>query len=80
MEREREKKSKYLELKARQHPGFRIRVVPVVLGELRAVGGLRQHLGESQLYTEVEIIGLTKVMQTEVVCCSTKILQRHLAM
>ena len=42
----------------------------MLLGELGDVGGLRQHLGESQLFTEVECTDLVKVMQMEVVCCS----------
>ena len=61
LEREREKKGKYQELAAdlaRQLPGFKIRVVPVVLGDLGAVGGLRRHLEESQLFTEKQIVEL----------------------
>ena len=80
MKREREKRCKYQELAAnlaRRYPGYRIKAVPVVLGELGAVDGLRRHLGESQLFTDVETTGLVKVMQREVVCCSTRILQRH---
>ena len=67
--RELEKQAKYQDLAAdlaRQNPGFTVRVVPVVIGDLGTVGQLRQHLRGSQLFDETETDGLTRVIQREV--------------
>ena len=78
--RELEKRSKYQDLGAdldRQNPGFAVRVVPVVFGDLGMVGQLRQHFRGSQLFGDGETNGLTQAIQREVRCSSVKILQRH---
>ena len=76
-EREREKKLRYQELAAdltRQNPGYRTKVVPVVVGDMGTKGRLRPHLRESRLFKGKQVDELVKEMQREVICSSIKLM------
>jgi len=81
-EREREKYHKYLELAAdltTQHHGWRVDVVPTVVGCLGTNGDLRINLSGLGLFTCREVSKLCREMQFEVLCSTTHMIRRYLA-
>ena len=79
--RERQKRTKYLELAAdlaHQWPGYRIEVIPVVVGDLGIIGNLKNHLTRSGLLDDTAIKRVMKEMQTEVLCGAVRIIKRHM--
>ena len=80
-EREREKFYKYQELAAdlaTQHHGWRVVVVPIVIGSLGTLRSLRQNLNGLALFTQREVNRLAKELQFEVLCSAVRIIRRHL--
>jgi len=81
-ERESEKFYKYLELAAdlaTQHHGWRVDVVPTVVGCLGTMGDLRKNLNGLGLFTCREVAKLCCEMQFEVLCSTACVIRRHLA-
>ena len=81
-ERERQKADKYRELAvdlATQHPGWRVVVVPIVVGCLGTLRNLRHNLYGLGLLTRREVDRLAKKIQFESLCSGVRLLRRHLA-
>ena len=81
-EREVEKRNKYEELAADlsgQCRGYRLRTVPIVIGDLGSIGGLAKSLESIKIFTQKELSTILSSMQTRVLYGSTRILKRHLA-
>ena len=81
-ERERQKADKYRELAAdlvTQHPGWRVVVVPIVVGCLGTLRSLRHNLYGLGLLPRKEVDRLAKEIQFESVCSGVRLLRRHLA-
>ena len=82
-EREFEKRNKYRELAAdlaRQHPSWRVKTIPVVLGDLGTLCGLRGHLEDSGLFWPSALEETISLMQREVICASADLLVKHLTL
>ena len=81
-ERERQKADKYWELAAdlaTQHPGWRVVMVPIVVGCLGTLRNLRRNLYGLGLLTRKEVDRLAKEIQFESLCSGVRLLRRHLA-
>ena len=80
--REREKWSKYQELAAdlaQQWKGFRVLVIPIVVGDLGLVVGMRKQLEKTELFTDGESERLVRAIQRDVLCSAVRIIRRHMA-
>ncbi len=80
-EREDEKKAKYQELAddlAKQCPGYKVTVVPVVLDDLGTIKGLKRHLTKNGLLSKSETEAVVPTMQRETLCATVKIIKRHM--
>lgn len=67
-EREKEKKRKYKDLAAdlaKQHEGYRVRVVPVVVGVLGQVVNLRRNLKTAGIFSAISIDKLVESIKRE---------------
>ena len=81
-EREQEKANKYQELAADmacQNPGYSVKVVPLVIGDLGSIGGLAESLRTAPIFTPRQLSAVLDAMQSSVIYASTRILKRHLA-
>ena len=79
-EREREKSNKYRELAAdlaTQHPGWKVDIIPVVVGSLGTLRNFREHIVRLKLFTKREILRLTRDVQFEVLCFGVRLIRRH---
>ena len=80
---EAEKRAKYQTLAADlagQESGWRVRCVPVVVGDLGTVGRLKAHLEDADLFWPNAIETVIALLQREVVCASADMLCKHLLM
>lgn len=80
-EREREKLEKYQELAAdvaSQYPGYKVRVVPFVIGDLGSIVGLAESLRSLKLFNPRQLGALIDHLQSKVLWGSVRILKRHL--
>ncbi len=74
-EREREKRAKYLDLAAdlvHQWKGYKVTVVPVVLGDLGVMRNLRRYMLQAKILDAKEIARFAAEAQREVLCCNVK--------
>ena len=81
-QREQEKEDKYRELAAdlaTQHLGWRVEVVPMVVGSLGTLRKLRRNISGLGIFTRGEAARLAKEMQFEVLCSAVRTFIRHLA-
>ena len=81
-QREQEKEDKYRELAAdltTQHQGWRVEVVPMVVGSLGTLRNLRRNISGLSIFTWGEAARLAKEMQFEVLCSAVRTIRRHLA-
>ena len=81
-EQEHQKTDKYRELAAdlaTQHPGWRVTMVPIVMGYLGTLRGLWRNIMGLSLFTRWEAAKLIRVIQFEVLCSMVRILQSCLA-
>lgn len=81
-QREREKQAKYGDLVAdlaRQWQGYKVVIVPVVIGDLGLVYNLRRQTRKGKLLNPTEIKKFAAEAQREVLCWAVKILKRTLA-
>ena len=81
-ERETEKRGKYGELACdlvTQWPGWKVKVMPVVVGSLGAVGSLREELSKLGLFSKREILRLVLNAQFEALCSAVRMLRRQLS-
>ena len=82
-EREEEKRSKYQELAADmavQNPGWKVSVVPVVVGVLGSMGKLREELSNTELFTRHQVNRLSREIQYESLCSAIRMIRRLLAL
>ena len=82
-ERENQKRRKYQELAAdlsHQWPGYRIEVIPVVVGDLGLITNMRKLLKKSHIFREKEISRLMSDVQREVLCSAVRIIKRHMTL
>ena len=81
-EREQERTNKYQKLAAniaRQNPRYRVKVVPLVIGDLGSIGGLPESLCTISIFTSCQLSAVLDAMQSRVIYSSTRILKQHLA-
>ena len=81
--READKRAKYQILTADlagQETGWRVRCVPVVMGDLGTVGRLMAHLEDADLFWPDTIETIIALLPREVVCASADMLCKHLLM
>ena len=81
-DQERQKSEKYQELAvdlATQHRGWRVVVVPIVVGCLGTLKELRDNLYGLGLFTRREVARLAREIQYEVLCSGVRLIRRHLA-
>ena len=81
-ERAEEKQAKYRGLKgdlAAQYPGYRVLVVPAVVGNLVCVDSLEKELGALQFLSIRHQHRLVANIQRTAVMASSRILRNHLA-
>jgi hypothetical protein len=79
--RENEKRLKYMELAAdlgKQWPSYRVRSIPVVVGDLGIIHNLRKCLKEVGIWNAGEIQKLIDSMQRETLCGSVRLIRRHM--
>ena len=81
-EREVEKRGKYQELAAdlatqERTITYKVVVVPVVLGDLGTITGLKKNLKRAKLLTDEEMDRFMASAQREVLCAAIKITKRH---
>ena len=80
--REKEKWAKYQELAAdvaKREPGYKVNVVPLVVGDLGVVHSLRAGLKRIGLLSDTEAGRLMAKMERECLCGTVRILRRHFA-
>ncbi len=80
-EREREKRAKYSDLAAdlaHQWQGYRITVVPVVVGDLGVIRNLRRYMKQAKILDTKEIAKFAAEAQREVLCWNVKLIKRTL--
>lgn len=80
-EREKEKRAKYDDLAAdlaKQWPGYKIVIVPVVIGDLGLIRNLRKFLARAKILNTQEIAKFAAEAQREVLCWNVKLLKRTL--
>ncbi len=80
--REREKYAKYADPAAdlaKQWEGFRVTVVPVVIGDLGLIRNMRRQIKKANILNVKEIARFAAEAQREVQCWAVKILKRTLA-
>lgn len=73
---------KYQELAADlacQWKGFQVQVIPIVIGDLGLIVGLREHLRKAKILNEGEIDQLIREAQREALCSAVRIIRRHMA-
>ena len=80
-EREKEKADKYEELAADMavhQPGYKVRIVPIVIGDLGSIGGLAKSLQTLNIFNPRQLSAVLSAMQLRVLYWSTR-MKRHLA-
>ena len=79
-EREKEKSNKYRELAAdlaTQHPGWRVDILPIVVGSLGTLRSFRSNIERLKLFSRKEILKLTRDVQFEVICFAVRLIRQH---
>ena len=82
LEREKEKKRKYLELAAdlaKQEQGYGVEIFPIVLGTLGVVGQLIGVLKAARLWDAHQVKGLAASLQWETLCGAVRLIRRHMS-
>ncbi len=80
-EREVEKRAKYGDLAAdlaKQWEGYRVVIVPVVLGDLGLIRNLRRYMAKAKILSAEEITRFAAEAQREVLCWNVKLIKRLL--
>ncbi len=81
--REEQKLAKYQELAAdlaKQCPGKRVKVVPVVFGALGSVTNIRKRLRTSQSLSQEAIMEIVREGQRETLCSAVRLVKRHMSL
>jgi len=77
-EREKEKSNKYRELAvdlATQHPGWKVDILPIVVGSLTTLRSFRTNITRLKLFSKKEILKLTRNVQFEVICFAIRLIR-----
>jgi len=74
---EKEKSNKYQELAAdlaTQHPGWKVDILPIVVGSLGTLRSFRTNINRLKLLSK-EILRLTRDVQFEVICFAVRLIR-----